>query len=880
MSITKSNSKFFAAAAILLAILLIIMLPAQKIAAAEEQPKALYISKVRLGYGKTVKEAAAELKDYEILKNGDNYANLNEGSGKDTVVLLGYQTTTNRSEAVTDIAAMNMKGGYSFTEYDLLMAQYRDSQITPFLNRFMTTVKEYRLNYNSENPANKAKAQFAHDLLNLFKDDDTEMLMGDFLLKMTAEEYGIDKYEKLSDDEKKQYGSLTTILMQGETSTVFMIEQLVTMAADTNDTTWLQRFEGVTPESLLQSAMADGTGETDARNALARKYEDTARLLSEKWAYFRDSLIRYDQAVENEDIGIEFDPDDVPVPEEPDEAVTEEMPSPKELLEGLSTNEAIETILLYTKEQVEMAEAIDDVKIAVAYNYLKNTKYGDGTMYDYFTRNDDAVTQNDYFELYPIVSVLTEGQITGIDFMNLNQLVQYGIAIGDSYVEMNKDLADYIKSVSVISVYQGVNRDLFSKGTALTDEEMRTQAANSTQLFGDSQSAAFGRAGVFAAIGIASGFGAGYCISKVMKSFGTSVLKLTESETQNMQKFFNAVNDFEKYTTAVAEKDTVAAAEYIGRNIKEATYAINDEGQTVLKLVVGSPKSELGFIEVYTIPKGVNYDAEKSIFENADDIAEKVGFGREGAKSIGGKIGTIAKAGLGTVFSIVFLGLSVYSIYSSAMEIYNYYNVDMTKVPKYIVDRADLTEIDANGNTLVHRNDSAYYEAVTSNRSNFDKFYQTMINYGDVNAAEGRQWLVLYVNKDLSVKHPVLADSLKVVTGRSDIPEGYNTGVHLFGESTAVNMSDKRYCYDDKLGGIYVYFKNEPDFSTSTGTGTVAQTDSKDAPSTSSSFGFGYMALAGIGGAVAGFALGVCVVMMIKRKKETEAVRNNDSSTK
>ena len=215
------------------------------------------------------------------------------------------------------------------------------------------------------------------------------------------------------------------------------------------------------------------------------------------------------------------------------------------------------------------------------------------------------------------------------------------------------------------------------------------------------------------------------------------------------------------------------------------------------------------------------------------------------------------------------------------MEIYNYYNVDMTKVPKYIVDRADLTETDENGNTVIRRNDSAYYEAAGSNRAESDKNYAMMKDSGDVNAGRGKQWLVLYVNRNTSVKSPVLADSLTVVTGKTDMPEGYTTGVHLFGESVAVNMTDKKYCYDDKLNGIYVYFKNEPVSSTSTGTGNDAQTnDNDDAPSTSSSFGFGFMAFAGIGGALAGFALGAYVAFLIKRKKASETVGKSDAAPK
>ena len=265
---TRMERRLFAATAILLSVLMIILLPVQKIAAADGQTDMLYISELRLGYGKNAEEAAKSLAGYEILKNGGKYADLNEGSGKSTVVLMGYKTTTKREEAITDIAAMNMRGGYSFSEYEKLLEQYRDSQILPFIRRFMETVNEYRSNYNGTDKYNKAKAEYARELLNMYTDDDSGMGLGDVFLKTTAEELGLDEYNKLSSSEKKKYGCLSTILMQGKTTTVLMIEQILTMACDTSETTWLQRFGKMSADSLLKEYIDKGLSETDAKKLL------------------------------------------------------------------------------------------------------------------------------------------------------------------------------------------------------------------------------------------------------------------------------------------------------------------------------------------------------------------------------------------------------------------------------------------------------------------------------------------------------------------------------------------------------------------------------------------------------------------------------------
>ena len=86
-----------------------------------------------ISYGKTADEAKQWLTDngYEVLDK-----NLNEGAD-DTfstkrAVYLGYKTTNDADEAITDMKLMNMKGGYSVQDYQMLL----DEQKTNIKNFF------------------------------------------------------------------------------------------------------------------------------------------------------------------------------------------------------------------------------------------------------------------------------------------------------------------------------------------------------------------------------------------------------------------------------------------------------------------------------------------------------------------------------------------------------------------------------------------------------------------------------------------------------------------------------------------------------------------------------------------------------------------------
>ena len=90
-----------------------------------------YLEDLRLIYADTYEEAKAilsetKLEGYQILNN-----NLNESSGfvdtmiGNTGVWLAYKTTTDIDNAITDIAVMQMGGGYSVGNYESMIAQTR-----------------------------------------------------------------------------------------------------------------------------------------------------------------------------------------------------------------------------------------------------------------------------------------------------------------------------------------------------------------------------------------------------------------------------------------------------------------------------------------------------------------------------------------------------------------------------------------------------------------------------------------------------------------------------------------------------------------------------------------------------------------------------------
>ena len=778
------------------------MTPMGRFAKVEAASDTKYISEVKVGMDKTEAGAVKELLEegYTILSENGKYADLNEDAGSDASmargqkkVYLGYKTTNNPKEAITDLAVMNMRGGYSVKDYEALMETKLKTQVLPFIDRFIVTLDEYRENLNSPYPANKARAEYMKTMLNKLQDDDTGGLLGDLLVNETKYEMGDTAYNALSDEEKKQHADIATIIMQANGKSTLSMETLLTKATDTDETSWIDRLENTTLDDLKDELIVQGVDIADVDTTLDRRYGDDANKLLEKWEVFSKALFEYDDKA-NELANIDTDYYD-----EMAEIINEADPNSKDIEKNG------EAVVANLELQEEVASATLDLELVAAHDRLEEVYYDfeDGTNLAEFFAQDASVFNGDGIRnLYPVVASLSAGQLAGLDFLSIQDLVTIATADATSYE--SKPLGD----IDPASIYEGVNREIFEKGkVALTNKALRAEAMKNDVVVDHPLSASTYI--LWGATAIAT---AGMVASYAVRS-----------------AFNTALDTIETYSFEIREYIDIHGQLYdIGEQAKKGVEYFNsmdDDLFAALKELVGEKNAQT------IIEKG-------SYTKTVTDLMSK------------SKIATYLSA----AFTVAMAALAIASIVMTVLELINYYKVEYSPIPKYIVEETEITKTE-NGITTVERNDSAYYRVAECNRKPSDDFYDVLQNYADLNGDVGKQWLALYYVRQEG-HAPIKADSLKVVKGTSNIPTGYTElGIHNFETKVAYNLTSEYYCYNDATNGTYVYYQ-------------VDEAAVANASTAGSNFSTGTGFLFGGVGAVIGAGIGVAIMLLVTKKKE------------
>ena len=405
-----------------------------------------YIKEMIISYGETADEAKKWLtdNDYEVLDK-----NLNEGAD-DTfstkrAVYIGYKTTDNKDEAITDMKLMNMKGGYSVQDYQMLLDEQKTS-IKNFFNNFKVAIKEFRENYK----AGQERAKAAYEILNTLYDDDTKQNIGDLLLNKVREEYTDEEYNALSDDEKAKVGDMTTILMQGNANAVLAIEQTIATATDDSDTLWTERYQDAKTYDEMVEDLADNENLTinEATKQLSAEYDADAKLIASNFENYKTYLENYTNS------GITMD----------------------------NTAEEIET---YINENEDF-DYTEWCALGTQYELLKVLKNDDVSLLDLITSDDYDVENDDRYMLYPLVASLTDGQRACLEFLSTYQLVALGIN-DDATAKATMDEVDItsIEGMQNTSVYDGIDRTNFAGDVALTGEAYRLQTSTGQDVYDD-----------------------------------------------------------------------------------------------------------------------------------------------------------------------------------------------------------------------------------------------------------------------------------------------------------------------------------------------------------------------------------------------------------
>ncbi len=498
-----------------------------------------YVKEMIISYGNTADEAKKWLtdNDYEIL----DY-NLNEGADNKLstkrAVYIGYKTTDDADEAITDMKLMNMKGGYSVQDYQMLLDEQK-SNIRAFFNNFKVAVKEYRNNYN----AGQQRAIAAHDLLNMMYDDDTKQNLGDLLLNKTKEEYTDEEYNALSDDEKAKVADMTTILMQANGNAVLAMEQVIALATDDNDTLWMTRYQDAkTYDDMISDALNnDDITLKQATKELAIEYDDDAKKIAEALVQYKSYLENYT----NTDITL------------------------------YSTEDELEA---YQKAHEDFDYSVW-FTAGTQYELTKSLENDEVSLYDLIYSDEYDVENADRYMLYPLVSVLTEGQRACLDFLPMQQLMAIGLNNDETVkAAMDKIGKAVSKEEGTYSVYEGIDRSFFDGDVALTGEAYTLQNSsgkNPTEKWTDNISTLslifYCSFGVSALATLATFSLSGYYshlsknLKKASKDFYNKYeLKLSDSyeliEGEKAEALENEANDFhKKYVQSKASSKSAAA---------------------------------------------------------------------------------------------------------------------------------------------------------------------------------------------------------------------------------------------------------------------------------------------------------------------------------
>ena len=771
-----------------------------------------YVSEVKVYEGSCDK---ATSEGFKILSDdkGDP-VDLNQGSGSTDTgargnkkVYLGYRTTTVRSEAITDLAVMNMKGGYDVQEYTYLMETQMNEQILPFIENFRTALVEYRANYASANEANQKRAQYVHDALNKFYDDDTGCMLGDLLLMETKQEMGDGAYDALSEEEQKRHADLATIIAQANGQATLMIESLITRAADDQDDTWLERFSGTSYRDL--ESLYDGTP-TDKAKKLARAYDDDAQEILEMWEAFRNQLDNYDKTVgllaeeEAKDFSAE-------------EALVEKYDA--ETATDAETEAYAEAAAAISQHAELIANYNADV---FCHDMLEELDCEYGTMLDFFTQ-DTADIEDDITALYPLVASLTAGQRAGLEFVTLQDLVMLGATDQEGYKNARFD------ELPVASVYMGVDRAIYEKGgVALTSDALRGKVADIETP--EKSYAGFIWGGIAAGLALV-GIGA-LVASTLVRNSALKAITAYNTKITNLTKTF---------------KESVGNIKGLSQHMYDEITAKNpvtgnfDTPQEYIMNTFGKHQADKQFPALDKATSDLDAAVDPDYVSRLNDRSATCGYLQAGA----------------AVFTAVMIITSAVLIYLNYKQMKAYYNVDFTPIPHYMVEEKDIVVTNDNGDKIVIKNQSAYYKAVESNRKEGDDYYNDIGACADLNGCVNPQWLALYAVRNEAMS-PILASSLKVVVDDAAVPQGYETGIHMFGEKAAFNLNNKLYCWNQSAKSVMVYFK-------------VNTAAASSAATTGSSFSAGNLAIASVAGLAIGALISGIAVSSANKKKAKKA---------
>ncbi|MEG0570974.1 MAG: hypothetical protein RR497_04935, partial [Oscillospiraceae bacterium] len=191
-------------------------------------------------------------------------------------------------------------------------------------------------------------------------------------------------------------------------------------------------------------------------------------------------------------------------------------------------------------------QVVNNGNVYLVAQMIKEVKIGDKSLYDLFMQEELTAK-----ELYPLVSVMSKGQIGSVNFVGFFPLLQStGELKEDQKTEISETKVD-MKKPEVISAYYGVDRAMFSNDVAVTraaDAEM-SATGNKSPLSG--QTASTGKILTEVALGISTAATVGLGISLIRLASIVNASEAVLTKTVNGLSLIS-INSAIKDMTAIA----------------------------------------------------------------------------------------------------------------------------------------------------------------------------------------------------------------------------------------------------------------------------------------------------------------------------------------